>query len=629
MGAYDDLFSLPPPGAETKTAAIDSGQTGGVYDDLFKTAPDGGKTVPSIRRPGREPDPETDAWSGKLGRFALGAMEPVVGASQTVAHILPWGGEGMDSVAEAFARKQAHARKAAGIEEGGWDIPGILGNVAATAYPMAKAVGWASQAPSYLGMMRRGATAGALGAASEPIRDTSQGYWGQKAENLALGAGTGAGLGVLGETAARVALPVIDEKARWLADRGVRTTIGQTIGGWAKRAEDVAQSLPFVGDTIRNKREQAMHDAWRGMGEETANLVGETIPKDMPTEDILKHLGGMGADANAAAGQTPGGILGQKFDEAYQNAALLPQGPSGVGTKNFSRYKAELKAGARRALTASEFESFEKKIDTTVDGVIRKAAHPSRGGAGAPIAGKDLQQMITDLKGLETTYYNASSATERNIAPWFTKYREAIENSTNINYPGFKPKLHAASEAWSNFTRMQKAAGTSAAIGHENIPTMTQFASAVAHLDPSIRNRLTSTGRSPLQDWPEHGKAVLPAKVSDSGTPERGFWAGLGATAATGVIPHYAIPAIAGVGVGVPTLYSEPAQNLARRYLLSRTAPQQWAARNLRAATPWGGLYAGQDVSDQGEAPNYADGGAVGAGLSELTSQLRQQGVRL
>ena len=629
MGVYDDLFSLPPPEAETKMAAADPHQTGGVYDDLFKTTPDGGKTIPSIRRPGREPDPETDAWSGKLGRFALGAAEPVVGTAQTISHLMPIGGGTMDSVATAFAQKQAHARKAAGIEEGGWDIPGILGNVAATAAPLAKAVGWASKAPSYLGMAGRGAVAGAAGAASDPIKDTSEGYWGQKGENLALGAALGAGTGVLGETAARVALPVIDEKARWLADRGVRTTIGQTIGGWAKRAEDVAQSLPFVGDTIRAKREQAMHDAWRGMGEETAQLVGEHIPKDMPTEDILKHLGGMGADANAAAGQTPGGILGQKFDEAYQNAALLPKGPSGVGTKNFSRYKSELKAGARRALTASEFESFEKKINTHVDSVIAKAAHPTRGGAGAPIAGKDLQQMITDLKGLETESYNASSNTERNLAPWFTKYREAIEDATNINSPGFKGKLSAASDAWSNFTRMQKAAGTSAAIGHENIPTMTGFASAVAHLDPSTRNRLTSTGRSPLQDWPEHGKAVLPAKVSDSGTPERGFWAGLGAAAMTGAIPHYAIPAMAATGIGVPTLYSEPMQNLARRYLLSRTAPQQWAARNIRAATPWGALAAGRGTANGGETPNYADGGTVSAGLSELTSQLKQQGVRL
>jgi hypothetical protein len=537
-------------------------------------------------------------WSSKLGRFALGAAEPVVGTAQLASHLLPFGSETMDWAAKALEEKYQRARTGAGIAPEDWDYSAGLGNLAASAVPVARAARLVTAAPTALGMLGRGAVTGATAAGMEPVKDTREGYWGQKGENVALGTAAGAGLGLVGETAARVALPVIDEKARWLADRGVRTTIGQTIGGWAKRAEDVAQSFPFVGQTIRDKREQAMRDAWRGMGEETAGLVGETIPKEMPAEDILKHLGGMGADANAAAGQTPGGILGQKFDEAYQPAALLPQGPSGVGTKTFSRVKTELKAQARRALTESEFESFEKKVGTHVDSVITKAAHPSRGGKGAPIAGKDLQQMITDLKGLETSAYNAGSNTERNLAPWFTKYREAIENATDVNTPGFKAKLSAASDAWSNFTRMQKAAGTSAAIGHENVPTMTQFASAVAHLDPSTRNRLTSTGRSPLQEWPEHGKAVLPAKVADSGTPERGFWTGLGAAATTGVIPHTAIPALAGIGIGVPALYTDAAQNLVRRYLLSRTAPQQWAARNIRAAAPWASSVAGRDVAD-------------------------------
>lgn len=596
---FDDILQAEAAGKLTRTADAGPSNTP-LFDDVLQNEARGLQN-PSIRRPTEaapQAAPEPGFWSSKTGRFALGAAEPVVGAAQLVSHAMPFGGETMDSATGAFKRFQEGNRRAAGIEEGGWDIPGIIGNLAVTGAPLARAASMASKAPSFLGMMGRGAAAGALGAASEPIADTSEGYWGEKIGKTALGAGLGAGLGVAGETAARVALPFIDEKARWLAERGVRTTVGQTIGGWAKRAEDAAQSLPFVGDAIRNKREQAMHDAWRGMGEETAQLVGETLPKDMPAADILKHLGGMGADANAAAGQTPGGILGQKFDEAYQTARLLPQGPSGVGSKKFSRYKGELKAGARRNLTKSEFESFEKKIDTHVDSVITKAAHPTRGGAGAPITGKELQQMISDLKGLETEAYNAGSTTERNLAPWFTKYREAIENATDISSPGFKGKLNAASDAWSNFTRMQKAAGTSAAIGHENVPTMTQFASAVAHLDPSTRNRLTSTGRSPLQEWPEHGKAVLPAKVNDSGTPERGFWAGLGATAATGVIPQVAVPAILATGVGVPVAYTNAVQNAARRYLLSRTAPQQWAARGFREATPWAGLVGGRDAVD-------------------------------
>jgi len=596
---FDDILNAPSH-APVRTADAGPSNTP-LFDDVLQNAPRGEQN-PSIRRPverASETAPEPGFGSSKIGRFALGAAEPVVGAAQMVSHLMPFGGETMDSAAGAFKRYQEDRRRAAGIEPGGWDVPGLIGNIAATAMPLARAASMASKAPSYLGMMGRGAAAGAAGAAAEPIADTSEGYWGQKAGNVALGAGLGAGAGVLGETAARVALPVIDEKARWLAERGVRTTIGQTIGGWAKRAENVAESLPFVGESIRQKREQAMHDAWRGMGKETAGLVGETIPEDMPTEDILKHLGGMGADANAAAGQTPGGILGQKFDEAYQNAALLPQGPSGVGNRTFARLKTNMKAQARRALTESEFEAFEKKMNTHVDDVIKKAAHPSRGGRGAPIAGKDLQQMISDLKGLETEAYNAGSTTERNLAPWYTKYREAIETAADTNTPGFIQKLEAASDAWSNFTRMQKAAGTSAAIGHDNIPTMTQFASAVAHLDPSTRNRLTSTGRSPLQEWPEHGKAVLPAKVSDSGTPERGFWGGLGAAVATGTLPHVAIPAIAATGIGIPTLYTNTGQNLARRYLLSRTAPQRAIAGTIRNATPWGSLYAGHEVADR------------------------------
>ena len=621
---FDDILHAESQGT-LKTA--DNGPSHApLFDDILQNEPQG-RQNPSIRRPTYEPEPAPDSgmWS-KAKRFGLGAAEPLIGAAQTVSHLMPFGGETMDAVTAAHAQRQARERKAAGIEEGGWDIPGILGNVAATAAPMARAVGWASKAPSFLGMAGRGAAAGAAGAAMDPIADTSEGYWGKKAENVALGTALGAGTGVLGETAARVALPVIDEKARWLAERGVRTTIGQTVGGWAKRGENAMESLPFVGDTIRGKREQAMHDAWRGMGKETAALVGETIPEDMPTEDILKHLGGMGADANAAAGQTPGGILGKKFDEAYNGVGLTPQGPSHIAGRKFSDIKAGINNEAKRVLTAPEFETFEKRIDESVQSVIDKV--PRKKGSTVSLNQKQVQQMITDLKGLETEYYNDNTASARKLAKYFTKYRETIENTVDSHNPGFKAKLDAASEAWSNFTRMQKAAGTSAAIGHDNIPTMTQFASAIAHMDPSIRNRLTSTGRSPLQEWPEHGKAVLPSKVSDSGTPERGFWAGLLGAGATGTVPHVAIPALVGTAVGIPTLYSETGQNLARKYLLSRTAPQQWAARNIRAATPWGSLLTGREVGDQGEVPAYANGGEVRAGLNELTEQLRQQGVR-
>jgi hypothetical protein len=509
-------------------------------------------------------------WSSKLGRFVLGAARPVVGTAQLASHLLPFGSETMDWASKALEEKDQRARLGAGIGPDDWNYAGGLGELATSTIPVARAARLVTAAPTYLGMLGRGAATGATAAAMEPVKDTREGYWGQKGENVALGTAAGAGLGLVGETAARVALPVIDENARWLADRGVRTTLGQTIGGWAKRAEDVAQNIPFVGQSVRDKRVQSIDDAMRGEGEEVMSHIGQKLPADLEVGNPqIAHM----QEA-----------LGKEFDDVYRSATLTRD-------KQFLNDRKVIFNDLDKELTKPEADKVEKLAKSLFSQHFNKASQMR--GAGTPINGDELQHVITGFKERERSLANSSIDTDRTTGKFLGRFRSMIEDTAARQNPGFQEKLENVSEAWWKFARMQAAAGQSSTIGHGGVFTPTGLGSATARLDPTLRNASTAAGKSPLQDWAEHGKSVLPAVVNDSGSMERGVWMGL----AGGALPIHAAQAVVG-GIGIPALYTDAAQNLVRRYLLSRTAPQQWAARNIRAAAPWASSVAGRDVAD-------------------------------
>jgi hypothetical protein len=566
---FDDILHAESQG--TLKTANNGPSHAPLFDDILQNETQG-RTSPSIRRPTEEPAPEPGFLSSKVGRFAQGVAEPVMGAAQMAAHLLPFEtpAKAVDRWNKARDETYQESRLAAGLKPGDLDYWAGAGNLAATAAPLARAARVVTQAPSFIGAVMRGAGMGGLGAALEPVKDTSQGYWGRKGENVALGTLLGGALGPVSETAARVALPVIDEKARWLADRGVRTTMGQTIGGWAKRAENVAESLPFVGETIRERRMQSIADAMKGQGEEVMGHVGQTIPANVEVGNPqIAHM----QEA-----------LGKEFNDTYRSATLTRD-------RQFLRERKNIFEALDRELTAPEADRVEKLAKSLFSEHFNKASRIR--GANTPINGDELQHVITGMKERERSLVNSSIDADRTAGKFLGRFRELIEDTAGRQNPGFKDRLEKVSEAWWKFARMQAAAGQSTAIGHGGVYTPTGLGSATARLDPTLRNASTAAGKSPLQDWAEHGKSVLPAKVADSGSPERGFWMGL----ASGALPFHLLPA-AIAGVGIPSLYSETGQNLARRYLLSRSAPQQWAARGIREASPWASLTAGRNAAD-------------------------------
>lgn len=566
---FDDILNAP--GNSSRTASLGSSSNTPLFDDILSGQPEG-RTTPSIRRPTEEPTPEPGFLSSKVGRFAQGVAEPVMGVAQMAAHMLPFEtpAKAVDRWNKARDETYQESRLAAGLKPGDLDYWAGAGNLAATAAPLARAAKVVTEAPTFIGAVMRGAGMGGLGAALEPVKDTSQGYWGRKGENVALGTLLGGALGPVSETAARVALPVIDESARWLADRGVRTTIGQTIGGKAMRAENVAESLPFVGDIIRERRAQSITDAMKGQGEEVMGDVGQKLPTGLE----------MGNPQIAHMGEA----LGKEFDDTYRSATLTRD-------KQFLKERKSIFEALDKELTAPEADRVEKLANTLISQHFNKASRTR--GAGVPINGIELQHVITGLKERERSLANSTIDADRTAGKFLGRFRELIEDTAARQNEGFKERLENVSEAWWKFARMQAAAGQSTAIGHGGVYTPTGLGSAIARLDPTLRNASTAAGKSPLQDWAEHGKSVLPAKVADSGSPERGFWMGL----ASGALPFHLVPA-AIAGVGIPSLYSETGQDIARRYLLSRSAPQQWAARSIRAASPWTSLTAGRNAAD-------------------------------
>lgn len=148
----------------------------------------------------------------------------------------------------------------------------------------------AEKAAIKLGLTNPAAQAAVVGGATSLTTPTSnENYWETKAKDAAMGTV----FGPLGqksiEYSSRLLNPLIDASEKKLRDLGVTPTIGQTLGGLARSAEEFLQMLPVVGEKI-NKAKDDVYDQYRnGIINKGLSKVGETLPKGVSGYDAIKH----------------------------------------------------------------------------------------------------------------------------------------------------------------------------------------------------------------------------------------------------------------------------------------------------------------------------------------------------
>lgn len=446
----------------------------------------------------------------------------------------------------------------------GPDIGRMAGNVAATA-PIAAAMPGAASA-SLPARMASGFASGALTGALQPVDPNNPDFWGEKASQTGMGMLGGMASPLAAGTAARVLSPNTRPEARALMQRDVALTPGQTLGGWANRLEEGAQSIPFVGDVIKGARRRSIETFNRAAVNEALAPIGHVVPRNTP----------MGHQVIDAAHDA----VSQQYDN------LLPH----------LRVRADPQFVNNMQGIISGSTHLEPNMAQTYASILRdKIFHRFAPNGG--MTGNDFKTMESELGRLARGYSKSQDAGQRELGGALRQTQAELRDLLERSNPAHREELRNINSAYANLLRVEGAAGRIGA--DQGVFTPAQLLSSVRSLDPSMRKGAFSRGNALMQDLASEGKEVLGSKVPDSGTPYR---------AMTGLLGGLGVGAIEPTGIGLGTtlgaagvssLYTRPGTAAMRALLARRPDLADPIARGVRrstpALTPFSALMAQQD----------------------------------
>lgn len=505
----------------------------------------------------------------RMDKFLRGVRDPVDGAAQLLEKSLPAGlvnagnslnnwiaektglleklPEGGLSAAISQQEKQYQAQRTASGESG-FDGYRLMGNVASPANLAVAAK--LPQAASFMGRVGVGALGGGAAASLNPV--TEGDFWVEKGKQAAMGAGFGAATAPIVGGLSRAISPKasMNPNVAILKKEGVQPTIGQTLGGWANRAEEKAQSLPIMGDAISAARKRASDQLNKAAFNRALAPIGETLPKNVP-------LGGSAVEYTSSK-------LGAAYDK------LLPKlttQADDVFAGKVQSLQAMVKDGA---LDPKYATLFEKTLKTRV---LDKFQGQNS------ISGQTLKDTESFLSSEIKRFGMSQDPDARLIGDALKEVQSELRGLVMRTNPQYATELKAINTGWANFKRVQNAA---AKIGADDgVFTSAQLQNAVRALDKSKDKARFAEGNALMQDLSGAAKSQMSGKVADSGTAGR-LMLGSGALA-SGVIN----PAIPAGLLGGASAYTPQVQALLRGLVSSRPQSAQSIADAIRKSSPY------------------------------------------
>lgn len=287
------------------------------------------------------------------------------------------------------------------------------------------------------------------------------------------------------------------EESGELAKAGVITTPGQTLGGYAKTAEDLLTSAPVLGHWIQNARVRSIESFNKAVANQVLEPIGEKVSR------------------GTAAGHDLINEVSDKLKDAYSKTAPnIPFLPD-------KQYRADL-------LQIQRNNSFNLSSDNVkrFNNLISKGL-PMSGQYGVPF--KDMESIVSKFM-----WDNLKSADSdsRALGRSAGDLLKAMRNNVSRADPTMAAELQKANQAWALYSRMNDAAYR----GKDAVFTPGHLRAAVKA--NSLKGEYTK-GDALLQGFAELAGRVLPSQVPTSGTAER---AALMATVAGGgyFAPHLA-----------------------------------------------------------------------------------------
>lgn len=493
----------------------------------------------------------------KTGRLVYGMADPIQAGAQMLRHAVPDSvGNALDSTDrwlgahtgglfkptdEAVAGNEA-TYKASNPDQSGVDWMRVAGNVVSPAnYGIGKGLGMlggAVPAASKLPALLRAVGEGGVYGAFTPVTDSSEPFWDQKLEQIGIG-GLGGGLVKAGsKLLGRAIAPIRDAGVQKLVDAGVELTPGQMAGGAARRIEDAATSIPFLGDLIKNAQGRSVTSLNKAVANDVLKPLGKSVPDNVPAgRELIDHVYG-------------------ELKSAYDN--VIPN-LSGKLDGQFNTDLASLRSMAKGLPPAQQ-----KQFDNIVNAQLSKLNQ--KGG----FTGETFKGIESELGQAARGYGKDPSFDNRNLGAAIEQVQGSLRDMLMRQNPKYADELQKINQGYAGYTKLRAASASQGATN--GVFTPAQLQAAVRAGDSSVGKGAFARGEASFQELSDPAKAILPSTVPDSGTPIRSLL-GLGG----GALLAHGNPVTAGavvpasIGIGAASLpYTPAGQKLAKLLLTSR-----------------------------------------------------------
>ena len=374
------------------------------------------------------------------------------------------------------------------------------------------------------GALAPGLKAAGVGAESVPVVantlfGTTQGAAEAQPGNRLGGAASGLALTLAGEAlsrgASRVLKPKTPEEVKFLRERGVTLTPGQTFGGRASRVEEIlAKTLLGGGDIALAARRKAFNDYNTAFLNEGGSHIGFKLPDQAlkPTERMK--------------------LTREAFDKAYDNAR---SGMSLIPDANFSNDVNNFSAKLTSDVYAPENAARLKKLLN--DQVLRRVGVSGVGG--------DEYKSLSSLLSKRRAFFE--KAENADLVDGVADLQDMVEKAARASSPAASVNaMDAADRGYAYFARARDAGRMAGSDVGAFTPK--QLLAVERARSPKNSNAFTE-GETLASKWAENGDKVLGNVEPDSGTATRLTVAAPVTAASSALLTAPALAVNAGVGL--------------------------------------------------------------------------------
>jgi hypothetical protein len=508
--------------------------------------------------------------------FLHGAWQPMDAAAQILAHKFPETSSAMDTnpIVKTLGLDNNSPNKIDAIinkrdaeynptQSTNVDWPAVAGNAVGT-FPLAVAFGKNPQ--NLISSAMAGATQGSIFGALQPVTNYEGNFWDKKKEQMASGSLTGGILSPAANIVGKVISPAVDAGKKMLVDAGINPTIGQLasnfsnsgaakfLGKLPQTLEDMATSIPVLGDVIKGSRQKSFDEFNRAIYNKALEPIGEKSMADIGNASISELSDKLGA----------------RYDE------ILPK----LKFQSDNDFASKMKGIVSKAqidLPPEQFNQFSNKINSEV---FHKMENDGS------INGEKLKDIFSELNNKARNYQSSASANERSLGESLDNVSSLLrENIRKIN-PEHTKELSAIDNGYAHYSIIRDAA---ARLGSkEGVFTPKTLLSSIRAKDTSVGKGNFSKGVGLMQDLSVNADKILGGNYPDSGTAGRSalMQGATGLLAAGGTASGFDMTLPLAIGTAM-TPYTSAGRKIATAIMTKRPDMASAVANAIQQGVPF------------------------------------------